>query len=205
MKPEMNMTNNKDTTDLKAFSIIVEALSPLDPADRTRLLETISHFFGLPSPGQSHASTPSHAASFSAPHHGALVREGPFSTDRSDSPKQFLLEKQPKTDVERVACLAYYLTHFREIPHFRTLEISKLNTEAAQPKFSNAHYSLQNAMAMGYLAAATKGNKQISAAGERFVQLLPDREAARAAMNSLRNRRVKRDSAKSRKTSAPKE
>ncbi len=199
------MTDNKGTADLKAFSIIVEALSPLDPADRTRLLETISHFFGVPSVAQPQAFTPHHEEFRSGPSHAAPTRVGPFSTDRSDSPKEFLLQKQPKTDVERVACIAYYLTHFRETPHFRALDISKLNTDAAQPKFSNANYTLQNAMAMGYLAPATKGNKQLSAAGERFVQLLPDREAARAAMNSVRKRRVKRNSTKSRKRSTPKE
>ena len=37
---------------------------------------------------------------------------------------------------------------------------------------------------MGYLIAVTKGNKQLSAAGELFVQGLPDREAARFAMAS---------------------
>ena len=34
------------------------------------------------------------------------------------SPKDFLMEKAPNTDVERIACLAYYLTHYRSTPHF---------------------------------------------------------------------------------------
>jgi len=46
------------------------------------------------------------------------------------SPKDFLLEKQPRTDVERIACLAYYLTHYRATPHFKTIDLSILNTEA---------------------------------------------------------------------------
>jgi hypothetical protein len=78
------------------------------------------------------------------------------------------MEKQPRTDVERVACLAYYLTHYRDMPHFKTLDLAKLNTEAAQPKFSNAHYASQNALNMGYLAPADKGQRQLSAAGEQF-------------------------------------
>jgi hypothetical protein len=110
------------------------------------------------------------------------------------SPKEFLLEKQPRTDVERVACLAYYLTHYREMPHFKTLDLSKLNTEAAQPKFSNAANSTNNAVKRGYLVPATKGQRQLSAAGERFVQALPDRDAAKAAMTSARPKRSPRRS-----------
>ena len=48
-----------------------------------------------------------------------------------ESPKDFLFRKEPNTDVERVACLAYYLTHRRGTNHFKTIDISKLNTEAA--------------------------------------------------------------------------
>jgi hypothetical protein len=38
--------------------------------------------------------------------------------------------------------------------------------------------------------------KQISAAGEVFVQTLPDRESAKSAMDNLRGRRKSRKSAK---------
>jgi hypothetical protein len=105
------------------------------------------------------------------------------------SPKDFMVEKQPRTDVERLACLAFYLTRYRDQPHFKTLDLSKLNTEAAQPKFSNAANSVNNAVKQGYLVPSTKGNRQLSAAGEQFVQALPDREAAKNAMASLRPRR----------------
>jgi hypothetical protein len=104
------------------------------------------------------------------------------------SPKEFLLEKQPRTDVERIACLAYYLTHYRGTPHFKTLDLSMLNTEAAQPKFANAAYSANNAVKMRYLVPSTKGQRQISAVGERFVRALPDRDAAKTALESIRRR-----------------
>jgi hypothetical protein len=104
------------------------------------------------------------------------------------SPKDFLLEKEPRTDVERIACLAYYLTHYRSAPHFKTVDLSMLNTEAAQPKFANTAYSSNNAVKMGYLAPSIKGQRQLSAVGERFVRALPDREAAKAALESFRRR-----------------
>jgi len=72
------------------------------------------------------------------------------------------------------------------MPHFKTLDLARLNTEAAQPKFSNAAYTATNAVKMGYLVPAPKGNRQVSAAGEQFVQALPDRDGARTAMNIAR-------------------
>ena len=77
-------------------------------------------------------------------------------------------------------------------PHFQTVDISKLNTEAAQIKFSNAAVSVSNAVQSGYIALAPHGKKQISAAGERFVQALPDRDAAKKVMGNARPRRSSR-------------
>jgi hypothetical protein len=100
-----------------------------------------------------------------------------------------LLEKRPQTDVERIACLAYYLTHYRDQPQFKTLDLSKLNTEAAQIKFSNAAKAVDNAAGSHFLMQAGQGKKQISAIGELYVQALPDRSAARAAANEVRKRK----------------
>ncbi len=179
----MNSTDQSDD-DVRAFSSIVAALRPLERANQLRLLQTIARFLGLDSPTVSNVHGTSNTVS----------PPGPYSADRTISPKQFLVTKQPKTDVERVACLAYYLAHFKDTPHFKTLDISKLNTEAAQPKFANAAYSVENATKTGYLVPAIKGNKQLSAAGEHFVTLLPDRDAAKAAMTNFLRRRNKRRS-----------
>jgi hypothetical protein len=169
-----------DTHDLEALAAVlpevITSFKKVNSESRKRLLSTVATFFGIDA---SHASQgPS-----------ARVAEPSFSEDRSISPKEFLRQKQPHTDVERVACLAYYLTHYRDTPYFKTLDISQLNTDAAQIKFANAANSVNNAATYGYLAATTKGNKQLTAAGEAFVEMLPDRDAARDAMASARPRR----------------
>ncbi len=168
----------------RVLTQILEALQKLDQEGRERILSTVATFFGL---------TPK------APLRRNVIQvetpESPsFSDDRSISPKQFLLDKQPKTDVEKVACLAYYLTHYRDTPHFRTLDISKLNTEAAQIKFSNAAVAVDNATKQSYLVSAVRGTKQLSAQGEQFVFALPDRDRAKAAMANARPRRKSRRS-----------
>ena len=148
-----------------------------------KLFTTIATLFDL-APSQAYASTATPSSSLAR-----QPGESRFSEDRTISPKEFLREKQPRTDVERVACFAYYLTHYLNTPHFKTLDISKLNTDAAQAKFSNPSKAVDNAAIAGYLVPASKGNKQLSAAGEQFVQALPDRDAAKTAMALARPRR----------------
>src|ERR1700722_3252215 len=172
--------------EFEALQAVIAALRNLDQEARHRILESTSTFLGLsvPSKGKMVADP---SSSLPPPNHGGAVRPL-FSEDTSMSPKEFLMEKAPKTDVERIACLAYYLTHYRSTPHFKTLDISMLNTEAAQPKFSNTAYSTNNAVKLGYIVPSTKGQRQLSVLGERFVQALPDRDAAKDVLLSLRRR-----------------
>lgn len=180
--------------EIEAWQAIIAKLGPLSQDARHRVLESAATFLGITvSVLNAAGSTPVTASSSSVPARAL------FSEDTSMSPKEFLNEKAPKTDVERIACLAYYLTHYRSTPHFKTLDLSILNTEAAQPKFSNATYSSNNAVKLGYLVPSSKGQRQISALGERFVQALPDRNAAKEVLLSMRRRsrsRRKRSSSK---------
>jgi hypothetical protein len=174
---------NDDVKSADALGSIIRILGDLTEEERQRVVGAVTTFFHL-SNGISHRSS-----NFTA-NQEARPNRPSFSSEHAPSAKDFLLSKQPRTDVERIACLAFFLTHFRDTPYFKTFDLAKLNTEAAQPKFSNAAYAAKNASNMGYLAPATKGQRQLSAAGEEFVRALPDREAARAAMNRARPRRL---------------
>ena len=173
----MDETNEFDKSEVlrQSMNDIVAALSRLPNADdKRRLLRSVAMLLGLEIGPMEGSFTPAADQSRSS------ARSVAYSTDLSISPKEFLMEKSPKTDVERVACLAYYLTHYRSTPYFKTLDLSQLNTEAAQPKFSNTAVAAQNALTLGYLAPASKAQRQISAAGEQFVRL-----ASRIALPSL--------------------
>jgi hypothetical protein len=172
--------------DAEALSTIVGVLRQLDADIQKRVLLSVHAFLGIPT---QHKAT---SQSTDELHSSRAGAEQEFSRDRTLSPKEFLRDKHPVTDVERVTCLAYYLAHYRDTPHFKTVDISALNTDAAQPKFSNASVAVDNARALGYLVPASKGSKQISAVGEKFVELLPDRNAAREAIQSFRPRRSAR-------------
>lgn len=166
---------------------IITGLGKLDDETRARIYKAAGTYWGLETNGasfQNATRTPS------------TQREPTFSNRTELSAKEFIFQKQPKTDVERVACLAYYLTHYRNVPYFKTVDISNLNTEAAQIKFSNTAVAVNNASLADLLVPAGKGNKQISADGERFVEALPDRAAAKEILIVIRSRRNRKRKAK---------
>ena len=167
---------------------VIDGLMKFDEDSRMRIYRTVGTFFR-----------------FDGPHPGAVQgvdpgidsagneRDPRFSAREDISPKDFLFRKQPNTNVDRIACLAYYLSFHRGTPHFRTTDLSKLNTEAAQIKLSNASATIADAMRSGLLATATKGARQLTAAGEKYVEALPDHAAAKAAVRSAaKSRRSRR-------------
>jgi len=173
------MLERESSREKDGLRTVIEALDPYDHETRARILRTVQTFFGIDN-GANTGPRPT------AP------RDLAFTDRPSLSPKEFMHEKQPRTDIERVACLAYYLTHYRETPHFKTLDISKVNTEAAQIKFSNAAFSVANATNAGFLTAAERGSKQLTSLGEELVNALPDRERAKAVVASQRRRKPRR-------------
>ncbi len=173
--------------EFEIVSDMMRLLKPLDKEDQRRIIQTVITFYGL-SNFEPHSQL---ALSYERPQNPSspknLNSSIPYSEQENNaiSPKEFLMEKRPQSDVERIACLAYFLTHYRDQPYFKGLDLNILNTEAAQPRFSNLSKTAGNALAYGYLALAPKkGLKQISAFGEAFVRALPDRDAAKQAMKS---------------------
>lgn len=119
-------------------------------------------------------------------------------TDAS-TPKAFMTGKRPTTDMERVTCLAYYLTHHRSTSAFKTKELTDLNIEAAQQKLSNPSATARNAVGHGFLSLAGGGRKQITARGEAVVDALPDREKVKSALSEHQIRKPRKKT-RSRKT-----
>ena len=170
---------------------VIKDLLPFDPYSRLRVYRTVGTFFGFED------SYPKVAGSVDSRVPANVSREPQFSSS-DETPKEFLLRKRPNTNVERVACLAYYLEHYRDTPHFKTTDINKLNTEAAQIKLSNASFTVNDAVKAGYLAIAAKGMKQLSAQGGQYVEALPDRDAAKEVKPRTKSKRSRRKTSTSR-------
>lgn len=191
--------------DGEVLRLLLGALEQASPQSRRKLVVTLATYFeihdlipevnSVPKARPSASTWPTLSSSAEED-----LQPASFSEDRALSPKEFMMLKKAQTDVERIACLAYYLTHYRDSAGFKTLDLSKLNAEAAQLKLSNAAQAVDNATKSGFLISHVKGQKRLSALGEIYVQALPDRAEARSAMSNAKPRRRKskgRESGKS--------
>lgn len=185
----------KGNSEVSAMDTSLSALSGLESDEQRRVLIWLidklklsgSVSMGTPAPGALPVQQPS----------GASVSTG---SGAGLTAKQFMAQKKPKTDAERITCLAYYLTNYRQTPHFKTRELTDLNTkEAAGTPFSNAAVAVSNATRDQYLSPAGSGKKQITVRGEAVVDALPDREKVTAALAENPARRRKPSKAKRRK------
>jgi hypothetical protein len=182
---------------------LIDRLAEFDEDSRRRIVRTALTYFEMDEATAIANPTYAGKAAPGAPAASAQVgRDAAFADRQELSPKDFLFQKQPQTDVDRIACLAYYLTHFRDARHFKTVDVSKLNTEAAQVKFSNTAYAVVNAANAGILVPAGKGFKQLSALGERYVEALPDRAKAKEVMQAIRARRTRKANKNNKQVSA---
>jgi len=184
--------------DFDTVTRIVRMLEPLDNDRRAHIINTVETWLQIEQPSvrtdpttfESIFKMPRTISANSNPANDNIPVN--FSARDDIPPKDFLLHKDPRTDVERLACLAYYLKHYRDKPHFKTLDLSVLNTEAAQRKLSNPTVATNNAARDGFFVPSSrKGSRQLSAMGERFVQELPDRSSAQTIRQRMkRPRRV---------------
>lgn len=182
------MKEDKPKFDFDIVGKIVSLLQGLDIENQVHILKTVNIWLKIDDRSESSPETTKRTGFWdSAPREVERTKKLKFSDRKELTPKQFMLEKQPRTDVERLACLAYYLTHYRDTPQFKTIDLSKLNTEAAQRKFSNAAVTAKNASKTRFFVPASKkGHRQLSADGEQIIAALPDREALAAIRKRMR-------------------
>lgn len=175
-----------------AAKTILHALEPFDEGQRRFVLKTVTDRLGLPpaqgnNPGNGGASATGNASQL-----GATPAASDASSLSGQTAKQFLKAKSPKKDVLRIACLAYYLTHGKNQPHFKTEDLTKLNTEAGGTELSNPSLAVSNATKHNkFLAPVGKGYKQITTLGEDVVEALPDEEAVKTVLASHKKPRKK--------------
>jgi hypothetical protein len=190
------MTEDIGPVDTQALTEIVNALNRLEPEARRRILSSLVTLYGIDPPVRTIGSATAAQPSWQSPNRESAVS---FSEDRTLSPKEFVWQKQPKSVIERVVCLGYYLQHIRGMASFKTSDIAELNTEAAQIKLSNPAMMVGEATRHGYFASVRGQEKQLTVVAEQLVSHLPDREAAAKAIKNVKPRRARR------KNNAPKD
>lgn len=170
-------SGGKQKQEVDAMRDALAALDGLQPEEQRRAVNWLAEKLGIgavaPPVGGSNVQGAAGGGSGAPPGSSPLTNQ---------TPKVFMAAKKPKSVQERVVCLAYYLTHARNVATFKTKELTNLNSEAAQPKISNPAFFVRNAANAQFLALAGGGSKQITARGEALVVALPDREAVKKAL-----------------------
>ncbi len=183
--------------ELEALGTVLNALGSLDEIQRRFVLRTATERFGLG--GSSALTTPQQLAAQANGWKDPRTPNGVVSPGQLDglSPKDFLRLKKPTSELQRMVCLAYYLANARELPHFKTTDLTALNTEAAAQRFSNASATVNNATVQSqFFSPAGDGAKQLTALGEDYVRALPDQDAAKTAISEHKPKRKKAQPAK---------
>ena len=180
------------TDEIEALGAVLDALNDLDEEKRVFVYRTAGERLGLAAPTQRKDKSPGS---------GADIDGDDIGSQDDITPKEFMKGKKAKTDVEIIACLAFYLSHYRDAATFKTKDITVLNIEAALPKMSNSSQAMKNATNQNhYLAAAGKGMKQITSLGEDVVKALPIRDKVKEVLdNSQKPKRRKKRNKKKKK------
>lgn len=187
----------KADSEVRAMDTAWRVLSVLEPDEQRRILIWLINKLKL-----------SGSVSLGATGPGAPTAYEPTSAPASSgsgaarlTPKQFMAQKKPKKDAERMTCLAYYLTKYRQAGHFKTKDLTDLNTnEAAGSSFSNSTVAVNSALRDQYLAPAGGHKKQITVRGEAMVEALPDLEKVDDALQEHPARRRKPSKTRRRKS-----
>jgi hypothetical protein len=120
----------------------------------------------------------------------AIVPGSPFAANASgiaDKAKDFMAQKKPRSAMERVVCLAYWLDR-HGTSAFASGDLSQVNLEAAGPKFDIVEAG-KWAAKRGLFAPAPERKRQITSLGEQMVEALPDRDAVTGVMDAAPRRR----------------
>ena len=171
-------------SELEALASVLKALAPLPDDSKTFVFRTAAERLGLSCGNiRRESSTRSESDQGNRSERSELTM----------TPKGFLRSKRPSSELQRMVCLAYYLTFVQEKPHFKTQDLTALNTDAAGGKFSNPSATVRNATSQSrFFAPGPKGTKQITSLGEDYVNALPDQDEAKTVVLSHKPRGTKR-------------
>jgi hypothetical protein len=175
--------------ELEGLKTVLHALEPLAEQQQKFVLKTVIERLGLDVPTIGGLGKEHRGGGGSAAGGGGAAASGSLSAD-GQTPNQLLKVKQPRTDVQRIACLAYYLTHTRGQPQFKTEDLINLNSEARGTRISNPWMSVSNATNQNkFLAPFGEGKKQITTLGEEVVEALPNQDAVKEVLKTHRKPR----------------
>lgn len=201
----------KPADDLEAIRLVIQALEPFDSKDRERIVRWAEEKLGMTSASTITPPTGSAAAPNPAlPHQAAAPAPTP-ATGVKDI-KTFVMAKQPKSDNQMAAVVAYF-HHFEAAAGERKESIGKEDLidacrKSDRKRPARPEQVLVNTYHAGLLdKAGTAGQYRLNSVGENLVAMvLPEQSASpRRTTNKAKTARRKLDTkkpAKSRSTTS---
>lgn len=171
----------KPLDDLEAVRKITEALVGFEPAEQERIVRWAREKAGLP--GESPSTT---LGTVRGP-------ELPVALPRSSSDiKSFIAEKNPSTDSQFTATVAYYY-RFEAPEHLRKESITSDDLQEAcrlvgRARMARPAQALVNAMAQGLLNRGERGTYTINTVGENLVAMALPGETGRVTVRKTKKK-----------------
>jgi hypothetical protein len=186
--------------DFEAAKAVFTQLKDLPPDRQARVLRWVAEGLGvtLPLPPGGNQATPPGTPiqpPLSAPV-GPSVQPAAPTKDI----KTFIAEKDPRSDIQFAAAVAYY-HRFEAAPAQRrnTIDAALLQEAtrlAGRKRFTNPRFTLKNAKSQGYLDAAARGEYSINSVGENLVAMTLPGTGTQAANVRPKRRKPKHGSKK---------
>jgi hypothetical protein len=170
------MNATKTTDDLDAVRVLTEALKDFGPEDQQRIFRWAAERLGLPQPfGQ--AAPLSNAAAVILPSQGAVhTPTGVSQAAPSQDIKSFVLAKNPRSDIQFAATIAYYFQF--EAPQSERKDsitgddLLDACRKAGRDRLKNPGQTLRNAHQQGLLdKAGDAGHFSVNTVGENLVAM----------------------------------
>jgi hypothetical protein len=166
--------STKPTDDLDAVRIIADALQAFDPKSQERIIRWAREKLGLPTAGSTGASPPVGAGGIAAA--ATPFQPGSQDTGRTTSIKDFIAAKNPRSDNQLAATVAYYYQFEAPEGQRKTaisaadlLEATRL---AGRDRLPNPGKTLGNAHDVGLLdRGSERGSFSVNAVGENLVAM----------------------------------
>lgn len=163
------MTDCPIENELEAIKTVTNALQPLDDSARTRVLRYVTQHLGIAWGGLDQDSKPANRND-EVNSGGRVDSETPSKKSINDI-RTFKEKKQPSSDSQMAAVVAYYLA---ELAPERKSEIttSDINTffkQAGFPLPRRPEFTLPNAKQAGYLDSLGSGKYKLNPVGHNLV------------------------------------
>jgi hypothetical protein len=164
-----------------ALVAVIKALEPLKEPDRQWVLQSAASKFNATI--QQHAGAGNNGGT-TTPAGSGGAPAGVQSSIAKKDPRAFIRIKKPSTDVQRVACLGYYLSQTTGKHGFTSKEVTQAHTDSGGSAI-NMTRALDNATrGSNYLSNRGPREKQLTTLGEDVVNALPDQAAVKAVEES---------------------